>query len=72
MRGVYYEAPTAMIDTHGNLIRSSQVLGYLTILTYTEILKTLQIKEELKLHKMEREKEKVLEIILIVKEKFSE
>ena len=56
LRGICYEPPTAMLDAHGNLIKSSQGLEYLTIMTYTERLKTLQIKEELKLHKMQREK----------------
>ena len=56
LRGIYNEPPTAMLDSHGNLVTSSNGLEDLTILTYTERLKTLQIKEELKLHKMKREK----------------
>ena len=56
LRGIYNEPPTAMLDTHGNLVTSSKALEELTIETYIERLKILKIRDELSLHKMQREK----------------
>ena len=48
LRGIFNEPPTAMLDSHGNLVTSSKSLEELTLKTYTDRLKTLKIKEDLR------------------------
>ena len=55
IRGIFNEPPTAMLDSHGNLVTSSKSLEELTLKTYTDRLKTLKIKEDLRLYQMQRE-----------------
>ena len=56
LRGIVNEPPSAMLDEHGNLVTSSKALEELSINMYKERLKSLQIKGELKMHLMQREK----------------
>ena len=55
LRGIYHEPPTAMMDSFGNLVTSSKTLEDLTVQMFTERLKSLPIKEELRVHKVQRE-----------------
>ena len=55
LRGIYHEPPTAMMDSFGNLVTSSKALEDLTVQMFTERLKSLPIKEELRVHKVQRE-----------------
>ena len=55
LKGIYSEPPTAMLDSHGNLVTSSAGIESLVIERYEERLKTLEIKKGLELHKMQRE-----------------
>ena len=45
-----------MIDEKGNIVTSNAALENLILKQYEERLKTLEIKSELKMHKMQREK----------------
>ena len=56
MKGVISEPPTAMLDQYGNLVTSSSAVQELTVKMYEERLRALQIREELKMHKMQRER----------------
>ena len=56
LRGIINEPPSAMLDQYGNLVTSSSAIEELTVKMYEERLKTLQIREDLKLHKMQRER----------------
>ena len=55
LTGIYHETPTAMMDAFGNLVTSTKALEQFTVQMYTERLKTLPIKEELKMNKLQRE-----------------
>ena len=55
LRGMISEPPTAMLDQHGNLVTTNKAIEELTLKMYGERLKALQIKDELKVHKMQRE-----------------
>ena len=55
LRGIVNEPPSAMIDEHGNLVTSSRALEELSINMYKDRLKSLQIKEELKVYKVQRD-----------------
>ena len=56
MRGIISEPPSAIIDEKGNIVTSNAALENLILKQYGERLKTLEIKNELKMHKMQREK----------------
>ena len=56
LRGIVNEPPSAMLDEYGNLVTTSKALEELTLIMYKERLKSLQIKEELKVYKMQRDK----------------
>ena len=53
--GIIAEPPTAMLDEHGNLIKSNNAIEELTIKMYEDRLKSLKIREELRMHKLQRE-----------------
>ena len=55
LRGIITEPPTAMLDNYGNLVTSSSAVEELTVKMYEDRLKALQIRDELKLHKLQRE-----------------
>ena len=55
LRGIVSEPPSAMLDQYGNLVINSQKLEELTLKTYIDRLKALEIREDLKVHKMQRE-----------------
>ena len=55
LRGIVSEPPSAMLDQYGNLVTNSQKLEELTLKTYIDRLKALEIREDLKVHKMQRE-----------------
>ena len=55
LRGIITEPPTAMLDRYGNLVTSSSAVEELTVKMYEDRLKALQIRDELKLHKLQRE-----------------
>ena len=55
LRGIINEPPTALLDQHGNLVTGSKALGDLTLKMFQERLKSLQIKEDLNMHKVQRE-----------------
>ena len=55
LRGIVSEPPSAMLDQYGNLVTNYQKLEELTLKTYIDRLKTLEIREDLKVHKMQRE-----------------
>ena len=55
LRGIYNDPPTAMYDEKGNLVTSNKAIEELTIKMYEDRLKALKIKDELKLHKLQRE-----------------
>ena len=55
LRGIIAEPPSAMLDGHGNLITSSHAIEELTVKMYEDRLKSLKIREELKMHKLQRE-----------------
>ena len=44
-----------MLDMHGNLVTSSKALEKLTVTMFEDRLKTLKIKNELRLHQLQRE-----------------
>ena len=44
-----------MMDQYGNLVTSNKAVEQLTVKMYEERLKALKIKEELSVHKMQRE-----------------
>ena len=50
LKGILSEPPTAMLDMHGNLVTSSKALEELTVTMFEDRLKTLKIKNELRLH----------------------
>ena len=56
LRGIIAEPPTAMLDEHGNLVTSNQAIEELTVKMYEDRLKSLKIREELRMHKLKREK----------------
>ena len=55
LRGIVSEPPSAMLYQYGNLVTNSQKLEELTLKTYIDRLKALEIREDLKVHKMQRE-----------------
>ena len=55
LRGRCNEPPTAMNDEHGNLVTGAKALEELTIKTYIDRLKALNIKKGLEVHQMKRE-----------------
>ena len=55
LRSMISEPPTAMLDQHGNLVTTNKAIEELTLKMYGERLKALQIKDEFKVHKMQRE-----------------
>ena len=55
LRGIVSEPPSAMLDQYGNLVTNYQKLEELTLKTYIDRLKALEIREDLKVHKMQRE-----------------
>ena len=55
LKGVATEPPTAMLDERGNLVTSSKAIENLTIKMYQERLEAVHIKDDLKLHEMQRE-----------------
>ena len=55
LRGMISEPPTAMLDQHENLVTTNKAIEELTLKMFRERLKALQIKDELKVHKMQRE-----------------
>jgi hypothetical protein len=55
LRGILSEPQSAMLDQHGNLVTSSEALEDLTIDMFKERLQTLRIKDELRMHQMQRE-----------------
>lgn len=55
LRGIVNDPPTAMLDSHGNIVTTSKAMEELTLSMYKERLESLQIKEYLKVHKMQRE-----------------
>ena len=55
LRGIIAEPPSAMLDGHGNLITSSHAIEELTVKMYEDRLKSLKIREELRMHKLQRE-----------------
>ena len=64
LRGIVNEPPSALLDEHGNLVTSSRALEELSLNMYKERLKSLQIIEELKVYKVQRDnlyKEKLME-----------
>ena len=52
LRGIISEPPTAMLDDHGNLVTSSHAIEELTIKMYEDRLKSLKIRDDLRLHKL--------------------
>ena len=56
LRGIVTEPLTAMLDSGGNLVTTNSAIEELTIQMYTERLKALNIKEDLKMHEMQQEK----------------
>ena len=54
LRGRYNEPPTAMNDEHGNLVTGAKALEELTIKTYIDRLKALNIKKGLEVHQMKK------------------
>ena len=55
LNGVYMEPPTAMVDKHGNTVTESKGIEKIVVEQYKERLTTLPIKEELSVHKVQRE-----------------
>ena len=55
LRGINCEPPTAMLDQYGNLLTSSEALEGPTIEMFKQRLQTLKIKDELKMHQVQRE-----------------
>ena len=55
LRGIVTEPPTAMLDMQGNLVTRSSAIEKLTMEMYSERLKALNIKEDLKLHQLQQE-----------------
>ena len=55
LRGITQEPPTAMLDSSGNLVTTNKSIENLTIKLYQERLKPHEIKESLKLHKVQRD-----------------
>ena len=55
LRGIFNKPPSAMLHKHGNIVTNSQALEELTLETYIERLKALEIMQELKVHQMQRE-----------------
>ena len=55
LRGIVNQPPTAMLDQYGNLVTNYEELSELTLKTYIDRLKALEIREDLKVHKMQRE-----------------
>ena len=55
LRGIVTEPPTAMLDLQGNLVTRSNAIEKLTMEMYSERLKALNIKEDLKLHQLQQE-----------------
>ena len=56
LKGIVSEPPAAMIDEKGNIVTSNAALENLILKQYEERLKTLEMKHELKVHKVQREK----------------
>ena len=55
LKGILSEPPTAMLDTHGNLVTTNTGIENLIIERYEERLKTLEIRKGLELHQKQRE-----------------
>ena len=55
LRGIITQPPTAMLDQYGNLVTTNKAVEDLTLQMYQDRLKALEIKENLKLHKIQQE-----------------
>ena len=55
LRGIIAEPPSAMLDGHENIITSNHAIEELTVKMYEDRLKSLKIREELRMHKVKRE-----------------
>ena len=55
LRGIITQPPTAMLDQYGNLVTTNKAVEDLTPQMYQDRLKALEIKENLKLHKIQQE-----------------
>jgi hypothetical protein len=55
LRGLIHEPPIAMLDSYGNIVTSNKAIEELTLETYKKRLKSLQIKENLKMHQVQQE-----------------
>ena len=55
LKCVLNDPPSAMLDQYGNLVTSSKGLEELTLDIFKERLKTLKIREDMRLHQLQRE-----------------
>ena len=55
LKGTYVEPPAAMLDKQGNIVTEREAIENIVLNKYEERLRSLEIKPELSMHKVQRE-----------------